>query len=638
MAMNYPIIPQVNSQAVSVPRQPFPLREGQMFNGQIKKLFSGQMAEVQIGGQKLMAKLEVPMKAGDAYYFQVKSVAPELQIKVVSGPLQATEGQSRQLANLMESLHLPKSPEMQIVLNHFLKQSLPVTKDILLDAVMLLKNVQPTLHYEALNSIQKLVELKMPLTEANFNSMFGVETKEGLHTLLSSLQNALVGDADLEIQRKEKILSTMGDVGRITTSAAERALFTGTILKLLDDTVPREVRFQLLQLLKNTGGMSSNATLANLQSVLHSELIDSAASNSRNVENGANSSQLQQSSNTLMDAWKSVLKGTSNGMDERLSLLRNLVSNDAVLQQPFKAQLVALVNELEQTPLSEIRDSRVSEQISKMIIRIIMEQNYSMPFRIDHTTDLPKILHPESIDSRLQEFFRAMQESSLPVTKELLQGVQSVVELAVDGKVMKDVMQSLFKTLGFNYEAQLLHRNLDLARTMEMLKPQLVSLLQDSAVSPALRDAAEAVITRMNGPIMQAGESGMNQLISMQLPLELLGKRIDATIHWSGRKKNDGKIDADFARILFYLELESIKETVVDMQVQNRVVSVTVFNNDNRLREIGSLLQEKLKVGLESVDYRLSGVTFKNFEEEVRKEFGRQNVMMSDHNGVDYRI
>jgi hypothetical protein len=124
----------------------------------------------------------------------------------------------------------------------------------------------------------------------------------------------------------------------------------------------------------------------------------------------------------------------------------------------------------------------------------------------------------------------------------------------------------------------------------------------------------------------------------MQLPLELLGKRIDATIHWSGRKKNDDKIDADFARILFYLELESIKETVVDMQVQNRVVSVTVFNNDDRLKEIGSLLQEKLKVGLESVEYRLSGVTFKNFEEEVRKEAGKQKVMMSDHTGVDYRI
>ena len=216
----------------------------------------------------------------------------------------------------------------------------------------------------------------MPLTEVNFNSLFGVETKEGLHNLLSSLQNALVGDADLEIQRKEKILSTMGDVGRITTSAAERALFTGTILKLLDDTVPREVRFQLLQLLKSTGVMSPNTTLANIQSMLHSELIDSAAGNSSNLVNDANSGQLQQTSNTLMDAWKSVLKGTSDGMDERLSLLRNLVNNDAVLQQPFKSQLVSLINELEQTSHSEIRVSPVGEQISKMIIRIIMEQNY----------------------------------------------------------------------------------------------------------------------------------------------------------------------------------------------------------------------------------------------------------------------
>ncbi len=137
--------------------------------------------------------------------------------------------------------------------------------------------------------------------------------------------------------------------------------------------------------------------------------------------------------------------GTSNGMDERLSLLRNLVNNDAVLQQPFKSQLIGLLMNWSKRRSAEIRDSHVGEQVSKMMIRMIMEQNYSMPFRTDHTTDLPKILHPENMNSRLPEFFRAMQESTLPFTKELLQGAQSAVELAVDGKVMKDVMQSLFK-------------------------------------------------------------------------------------------------------------------------------------------------------------------------------------------------
>ena len=100
--MSFPtvgIISQSGRQA-QCSNRPLVLNEGQMFHGQIKQLFPGQMAEVQIGGQKCIAKLEVPMKAGDSYYFQVNAVKPELQLKIISGPLQATEGQARQLGGI----------------------------------------------------------------------------------------------------------------------------------------------------------------------------------------------------------------------------------------------------------------------------------------------------------------------------------------------------------------------------------------------------------------------------------------------------------------------------------------------------------------------------------------------------------
>lgn len=653
--MNNPSIPRLSNQSITVSQLPLTMREGQMFHGQIKQLFPGQMAEVQIGGQKLMAKLEVPMKAGDAYYFQVKSVTPELQIKVVSGPLQATEGQAKQLSNLIDSMQLPKTLEMVTVLNHFLKERLPVSKDILLNAAGLLKSVQPSLHNEALDAIRKLVELKLPLNEFNFNSLLGVEKKEGLHDVLNALKNALIQDTGVQRQSKEMTLATIVDAGRITTSAAERALVSGAMLKLLDETVPREERFQVLQLLKSSGMMSSNTTLANLQSVLHSKIIDSASVNTNHgvsdILSGGHatesrtispSGQMQMPATTIFETWKSVLKaepsGFSSGVEAMLGQLKEMVKNTAVLQQPFRTQLAGLIEELERNPLAELRNSPISEQVSKMIIRMTLDENRSMPFRSDIQTGHMKALLPENATIKLPELIRAIEQSPLPVAKELMQGAQTAVEQAIDGKVMKDVMQSLFKSLGFNYEAGLLNGNQDISKTMDMLKPQLVALLHDSAVSPALRDAAETMIARMNGSLILSGDTGVNQQIVMQLPLEFLGKRIDATIQWNGRKKADGKIDADFARILFYLELESIDKTVVDMQVQNRVVAITVFNKNNQLREIGSLLQMKLRDGLESVDYRLSGVTFKQFEEEENRETKRRNDRMSEQGGVDFRI
>ena len=162
-----------------------------MVHGQIKQLFPGQMAEVQIGGQKLIAKLEVPMKAGDSYYFQVNAVKPELQLKIISGPLQATEGQARQLGGLMDAMQLPKTPEMQALLAFVMKNKIPMTRESLLEAEALLKGVPPAARNEALASIQKMIELKLPLTENIFRSLLGVETKEGLHSVLTSLRNAL---------------------------------------------------------------------------------------------------------------------------------------------------------------------------------------------------------------------------------------------------------------------------------------------------------------------------------------------------------------------------------------------------------------------------------------------------------------
>ena len=73
---------------------------------------------------------------------------------------------------------------------------------------------------------------------------------------------------------------------------------------------------------------------------------------------------------------------------------------------------------------------------------------------------------------------------------------------------------------------------------------------------------------------------------------------MDATLQWNGRMKDNGKIDANYARVLFYLQMASMQETVIDMQVQNRVVTVTVFNENSEIQLLAEPLKAALKVGL----------------------------------------
>ena len=99
----------------------------------------------------------------------------------------------------------------------------------------------------------------------------------------------------------------------------------------------------------------------------------------------------------------------------------------------------------------------------------------------------------------------------------------------------------------------------------------------------------------MNGPLLASGETGVQHQLVMQVPLEFFGKRIDATLQWNGRMKEDGKIDPSFARILFYLDLHSLDKTIIDMQVQNKIITITVYNADRSLKSVGRPMLETLQ-------------------------------------------
>lgn len=258
--------PQIQS-TTSV-NQPLVLNEGQMVHGQIKQLFPGQLAEVQIGDQKMIAKLDVPMRAGESYYFQVASVQPETQLKIIAGPTNAQANTGVQLENLMQAMQLPKSPEMTKLLSFVLENKIPITREGLLQAVKLLQMTPSANHAEALQSVQKLLDLKLPLTQNLFQAILGVESKAGVHSALQSLMNALGTDQSVQPQMKAQVLEVLNQLqkpfGEVTSNAT-----LGEALKVLLNTKESpELRFSVLQLLKDSGVLPREASLPNLQAML----------------------------------------------------------------------------------------------------------------------------------------------------------------------------------------------------------------------------------------------------------------------------------------------------------------------------------------------------------------------------------
>ena len=654
--MSLPIMSsaKAHSSIGNVQGKPLVLNEGQMVHGQIKQLFPGQTAEIQIGNQRLIAKLEVPMKAGDSYYFQVTSVKPELQMKIIAGPISVAEGQSRQLDSLTEALQLPRSAEMTQLLSFVMKNKIPMTREGLLQAEGILKGVPPAARTEALAVIQKIVELKLPFTESVFRSLFGVESKEGLHTVLASLRSALMGDSTVTPQVRESVVSALDKMAKPFAEATRSTLLGKALITLLDSSDRPETRFAAVQLLKGAGVLPERASLANIPQVLTSLITNEPAVARQALPGGLPGQQVMQSTQALTSMLRQINSAPATTTNAQLEGLKALISDENGFSTANKEALTAIVDRaLTARPSSEVT-TRFVQEFSQALIRISAESSITTPFRANTSAEGPKdqlltllgqqgrvdmegLKGQQATSEKLAVLVRNAERSDNPAVHKLLQSAEGAVANAVEGKAVKDAIQTIVRSFGLNYESALLGKEPNVGRLAESLKPQLVALMNNLSVSQTVRDSAESVVVRMNGPLLMSGENGVQHQLIMQVPLEIFGKLIDATLQWNGRMKDNGKIDPDFARILFYLDLHSLDKTIVDMQVQNRIVSVTIFNADPKLHTVGALMSEKLKEGLESTGYKLSGVFFKSHsEEKVNKQPIVQKV--SDSQGVDFRI
>ena len=576
------------SSANNNPNKPLTLNEGQMVHGQIKKLFPRQMAEVQIGNQKMIAKLEVPMKAGDSYYFQVKSVQPELQLKIISGPTVAAEGKGHQLNKLMEAMQLRKTSEMKALLSFVIKNKMPMTREGLLQVETLLRNVPPAAMNDALTSIQKMAELKLPFTESMFRSILGVESKEGLHSILDTLKSVLHSDPSVLPQTKLSIKAMLDTLSKPFSEATGSALLGQSLVMLLNPSESADTRFATVQLLKNSGFLPNQASLANLPKVFASLLTEGSQITTGTVQKAlgdlkqltgmsptsatalleglkvvvlAEKSLQPQSKEALLSIINRAIlappstEGTTRFVQEfsqaftkviaenvvgnpfkmgenpkeqlpqtvqkvlthlrqltsapltstnaLLEGLKVVISGEQDLQPKNREALLSIINRAVQAPPSAEGTARFIQEFSQKFSKVVAESPVGNLSKVEGgpreqlLTLLGQNGHLQASD-KLTALTRNAEGSESPAVQKLVQAAEVAVTTAIDGKAVKDAMQTIIRSLGLNYEPALLRNEPDLGRIAESLKPQLIALMQDQSVSTAVRESAELVVMRMN--------------------------------------------------------------------------------------------------------------------------------------------
>lgn len=624
------IQPPVRNQLMS--EQPLSLKQGQVFHGNIKKLYPEQTAEVQVGNQKMIAKLEVPLKAGDSHYFQVTGVKPDLQLKVVTGPLQSTSSISGQIQQLMDSLHLPKTTNMQTLVHHMVKEKIPLSKEQLLQAEQWLKNLSPQVKSaEALVAIQRMSELKLPFTNEVFRSLISGQDKTGLHTLLDAFNKVLTNDSSIPQAQRVSLEQVLKQISHPLAKELGGTIIGKMMETILSTNGSISEKTSLLNVLKEVGLVPKQATVSGF-------LSSSKLSNemSRSDSQGSIGQQIKQ-----------LQLPAQPDVSLKLQTLQTSIQQNTLLSLDAKQQIQQTIQKMEQVSPNSQDWSSLFKTLSSEVMKGFATASQTIPFQLDQQNLTPKdyvlsiltSLSGTRADAKIMEQMTLVtsQSSQLPIMKVVNQA-ELAVQSGMNQKAIEQMIKQVLNDIGFSYEAKFGQTSANLSQMNETLKPQLVALLQDAAIAFPVREAAETLVSRMNGLQILSGENGPQHQLLMQVPLDFLGKRMDATLQWNGRMKEDGKIDSNYARIMFYLDLASLKETVIDMQVQNRVISVNIFNESDELKPYAEPFKEALKIGLSSLDYQLSGVFMKSFiKEELNTPNGLKASIMSSQ-GVDIRI
>ena len=175
--------------------------------------------------------------------------------------------------------------------------------------------------------------------------------------------------------------------------------------------------------------------------------------------------------------------------------------------------------------------------------------------------------------------------------------------------------------------------------TSASIKSMLIQLIQEQHV---LTDRMQPLLHFINGMQMQSVVDSNNLLqASFMLPGDKLLLNQDIFLQFEGKKNEEGKIDADFCRILFVLDLANLKETMIDMHVQKRIISLTIFNETDQGKQHQGL-QTMLQEALGKMDYQLSSVNGNLYMKKYPlSEHVRDNNQEMEHQGTerfDYRI
>ncbi|WP_404452601.1 hypothetical protein LG329_00465 [Virgibacillus necropolis] len=588
------------------------LKPGQIVQGKIVKLYPNNKAQIQIGSQKMVAQLEASLTIGENYHFQVKTNANVTHLKVLGEQLKRNMSNNMQM--LLKELGIKATKADIPLIQQLMRDKVPFDKEQLVKAFQLLEGAANKA--QAQSVVKEMLVHKLPLTDSIFQALYTKSTN-GISDQLNNLLQQLKQDTN-QTPLKQTLIERLASLTEQTNS--NKGALIKHILTEIEST-------------KTTFFVAAKATgLVNESVELSSWKIDwqsFAKSNFGNVS-AKNITMSSQQVNSLSLPYNMNDTDVLNIFKHLLANKGHLITQTEALLQQFSSA-ISKAN-IHQIPMSSSDFSQLKSQIEKELLPIMASKQQQQHVRTllqNNTTSLDQLHTLLKTLSNDQTYTQIEQLVNSTKSGDNLLFAKPHEQLLVQ---IKKVLQST----GFAHEYNLAN---DLPEQQSTtIKSMVLQLLQQS--DGLINDRAQQLLQFINGMQIQSVNDNTNFLqASLQIPGEKLGLNKDLQLEFEGKKTDSGKIDPAYCRILFYLDLANMKETVIDMNIQKRAVAVTIFNENTSILERSQALKPKLKDGLDALDYHLSTITIKPLKQmDTDKEEAPKKTETNSYQGVDYRI
>lgn len=269
--------------------------------------------------------------------------------------------------------------------------------------------------------------------------------------------------------------------------------------------------------------------------------------------------------------------------------------------------------------------------ITKSVLNVLSAALDTETTMIEHLKIVTEVLREVPEHTKIFNDLKLIEENIETSIAKLLKNNCENENFWNNSKEIAIAIKKLVQKIGIHHE-----------ENEQSLRSLLTKVLQETKNGQVVKKI-EPLLQRIIGlKLLNFEQEGLLQTYLWHFPLLLNDHGTDFILQWTAKKQKNGQIDPNYCRLIFFLELEMLKELFVDCKIQNRIVNIQIYNDSiehSTLKAFHLVLKERLAL----LKYQLTDIAVLPFEKKGTPKENHKNKIMpfsqiEQKSGVDLKI